>query len=463
MEAKKNKTIRWIVDTLLARPTATDKLSITVQILLMPLVWSFTLYFSYAIGRAGAGYLGYAPRYTIQFAGNWTEFGFNLHPTWFEVMLPFILCGLGPCLVSGVAWLPFRIVARRERDPSPLFIRACWRTCYIGLFVIPAGALAAECLNSLQWINEGVWILWVLLAYWLLAPALFARDELRRRTVRLARWRPACPECGYNLRKLAENRCPECGEPFLTTQRAYRRWARPRLLWDRRLRGSGWSAYLKSVLLLIFRPGLAADGLILPDRNGRATRWCLAHVLLLSIAAVVTRSQYSLRELLGLLFEPADGIMAVQGVSAARYWIWLTQSLCAWLIALSLLPALGAGLAYALPGQPRIARRGFVKWSLYAVAPAALLAAGGFIVHLSFFVGPFNFSNPLLLRLVERPPTFFVIVLLYAFWWARGVTANPYSQRTGFEWWILHFVIYIAAWLALYHLVFPPDALEALL
>ena len=64
--------------------------------------------------------------------------------------------------------------------------------------------------------------------------------------MRVSRWRPVCPDCGYSLRGATSDRCPECGVPYPTTARTYRRWAVRRLPWDRLHRGSLLIAYFKS-------------------------------------------------------------------------------------------------------------------------------------------------------------------------------------------------------------------------
>ena len=52
--------------------------------------------------------------------------------------------------------------------------------------------------------------------------------------------------------------------------------------------------------------------------------------------------------------------------------------------------------------------------------------------------------------------------VLYAIWWARGVSVNPYLRRRGFGVFVVNTAAYIAAWIALAWLSFDPKALRGL-
>jgi len=160
------------------------------------------------------------------------------------------------------AWIPFRFVARQRRPPLSRFVRSWWRTCLWGYLVIPAGAaIFADAPHNVFF--EALPAL-ALCAYAVFGPALLARSE--RPYLRRSRWRPVCPECGYSLRRLRGERCPECGVAFPTTSRVFRRWAVRRLIWERLQRGNALFAYIKTVLTIVFWPCRAARGVAVPDR-----------------------------------------------------------------------------------------------------------------------------------------------------------------------------------------------------
>src|SRR4051794_13859762 len=58
-----------------------------------------------------------------------------------------------------------------------------------------------------------------------------------------------CQTCGYNLRGLAEARCPECGEPFNPTAAVG-----AHIPWLQRSIIGTWNAYWQTVMLAMFHP-----------------------------------------------------------------------------------------------------------------------------------------------------------------------------------------------------------------
>src|SRR3954469_6393600 len=58
-----------------------------------------------------------------------------------------------------------------------------------------------------------------------------------------------CQTCGYNLRGLASDRCPECGEKFDPTQAAG-----ARIPWLQRSAIGTWRAYWRTVGMAMFHP-----------------------------------------------------------------------------------------------------------------------------------------------------------------------------------------------------------------
>src|SRR4051812_46128223 len=68
-----------------------------------------------------------------------------------------------------------------------------------------------------------------------------------------------CPACGYDLRGIASDRCPECGA---TIHRASLRESS--LPWARRQQVGAWRAYRRTVWTATWRVRRVADGVARP-------------------------------------------------------------------------------------------------------------------------------------------------------------------------------------------------------
>ncbi len=360
-----------------------------------------------------------------------------------------------------LAYIGVRIVARRRRTPFALFVRAWWRACLYGIVLIPValalfGTSSAVLSPSLCGLLLGT--------YFLVLPAILADAELHPRW-RMARWRPVCPECGYSLRRLALPRCPECGRALPVATHAYRRWARPRLAWDRATRGGLPATYVRTLLTIIVCPCRAARGLLLPDRYARAVRWCVAHVLLLALIGTAFGShgffwQHALTKWYASGPTPDDQYEA--GMTAGVLATWAVQSLLTWIIMLGTLPALGVALGVIWPARHPAARRAIAKWSLYATTVLVLAFLGANAGPLANWCrAQFAASGPMIFH--PKTPPALVVVLLYALWWARGVAANPYLRRRGVWVFFGHAALYLAVWRLLIVAFFPMWELQCLL
>lgn len=381
-----------------------------------------------------------------------------------------LLVGLASSLIAvvleGVAgWIPFRFVTWRQQLPLELFVRSWWRTCLWGTAVIPVGAVVVSLLPPIS-VLAGLSQL-TLPVYLVFGPAFFARSESRSRRRRLARWRPVCPECGYSLRKLQADRCPECGVAFPTKSRVFRRWAGQRLNWERVQRGNFLFAYLKTVLTIVFWPWGAARGVAIPDRLPRAIRWATVHLVLLALAGVALGSSlyfshWIQRKVMGTPGWPG-GVSGAYEPSTFRVALWAGQSFGAWLVALAALPLLGIGLGYVSPGRHPAASRAIAKWSLYiSIVLAGLFVAiytAQFLNWLWFprFVGGFKTAwSP-------AHPSVTLLAIPYGIWWAIGVSVNPYLRARGFRVFLANAVLFVVAWLLLTDVLFPADAFGSLL
>ncbi len=282
--------------------------------------------------------------------------------------------------------------------------------------------------------------------------------------MRMSRWRPVCPECGYSLRRLTEPRCPECGEPFPTTQKTFRRWAVRRLPWDRTHRSPLVFTYLKTLLLILFCPWKAGRGLAVPDRMGRAVRWAIAHVLVIAVCGTLLGTdQYYLDWARDRITKPVPTHPVRyddQLAPADRVVVWALQSFAAWVVLLGALIALAWFVGWLLPCLHQAASGGAIKWSLYCVPGCLLL----FAVWYTYYTK----NPPMLTGLIRGrlPPPVIPADLLaafYVFWWVAGALHNPYARLRGIRSLLLGGVLYMACWLLLTRLLFPVGPLGRLL
>jgi len=301
------------------------------------------------------------------------------------------------------------------------------------------------------------------------------------RLLRLSRWRPVCPECGYSLRGLVKPRCPECGTAMPTDSRVFRRWAVQRLPWDRARRGGIFVSYLHTLLWIWFWPWGAGWRVVLPDRWGRALRWASLNVLMVSAAgALLGNGLYftrwfvytiwpdPLRHPHYFMFEPApfDRVAA-----------WLAQSMAAWVVVLVTLPLLGSFLSMVGWRRHLAAKWTGVKWSLYCSAALWIPMVAYYLVFL-FFVPlallPVQRVSVSVEVILDNPPPdipVWLLALAYGLWWALGLAANPYSRTRAQPMWGLYVVsigtlivlAFIAAWFVLAWLLFPAGPLGDLL
>jgi len=205
----------------------------------------------------------------------------------------------------------------------------------------------------------------------------FLISRRRRSAMRLSRWPPVCPECGYSLRGLTQPRCPECGVDLPASVRTFRRWAIRRIPWDRLQRGSFIWSYLRTVAVLIVNPVRGARALIVPDRWGRCIRWATAHVGLAAVAAAILGNHRQYLSWARNRIRPpvyrSPQIFNFADVSPEQILAWIGQSFCAWSIVLLLPVLIGCAISYGLPGRHPAAKLGGVKWSLF-LTPIFLLS-----------------------------------------------------------------------------------------
>lgn len=174
-----------------------------------------------------------------------------------------------------------------------------------------------------------------------------------------------CPECGYDLRGISSERCPECGQPI---DRASMSVAR--LPWAHRLAIGRVRAYWRTNLLVMFRPKRLAEEINRPVSFADAQRFRRVTVLLAWLPLFVI--------FVVMIFVAWKDATASFHIPTARFG-WFLEAICF----LSLLPATwialllisGVGSYFFHPKSVPILRqnRG-VTLSYYTCAPLAWLS-----------------------------------------------------------------------------------------
>jgi len=226
-----------------------------------------------------------------------------------------------------------------------------------------------------------------------------------------------------------------------------------------------------------FAPAIGGDALDLVEYlvcdgdKGRAVRWALVHILITACgAALLGRQQYFIRHAAAIAWEspqenPFD--YHISTMSTVRLLRWYGLNVSAWIVALALIPALGALLSVGIPFRHRATRYGGVKLSLYLTAVIPVILAIGWLYHLPI--------HPLLTQLavlgdIQLPsslPSPLTKVSLsaacFAVWWAIGVSGNPFNRRRGWRPIIVNLGLFVAAWLLITRILFPAGQLGELL
>lgn len=287
------------------------------------------------------------------------------------------------------------------------------------------------------------------------------------RTRRRPHWRPLCPECGYDIFRSTEPRCAECGAAFPTPSRAYRRWAIPRLPWDCLRRAGLVRDYLVTLWRVVVCPCSAARRLVIPDRFGRASRWAAGHLLVALGLLMGVRFLNTLIWLGLYVTGTADERDSMNADRAGEPLLTLNEfgwPLLANAIALAVIPAIGAGLAWLIPMRHPAARAAGIKWSLYAAAVplvVVLASAAGYVAMLPMYAQVIGGS---LHREAPWPhrPVLAASFIAYGLSWSIGMNAHPY-QRRGWRWFVGYATAFTAACLLLYYVILPPWVLVTLL
>jgi hypothetical protein len=185
-----------------------------------------------------------------------------------------------------------------------------------------------------------------------------------------------CPKCGYDLRAMVGGRCPECGaEVHGGVEHSV-------IPWVKRAFGSRAGAFVRTVGLVLFRPGTLAKELRVPARMSDGRRFFMVAMVVGTVLAAVVGQ-------VGLWLHPQGSYVAATflvcmdrwfGVVALGISVYGAMRACAWMYRGIL--RLGGGMRYE--------RRRMEALSLYAsgalvMVEAVLLALLGLSYRLMAF------------------------------------------------------------------------------
>lgn len=286
--------------------------------------------------------------------------------------------------------------------------------------------------------------------------------------MRVSRWRPVCPDCGYALRGLVHPRCPECGVDFPTRLRSSRRWAFRRLAWDRQRRGSLLLSYLRTLAVVLVCPWQAGRRLIIPDGWGRARRWAGAHLVLLAAASAVLGANQSYQYWLKAYPRQAQfhhpARFFAEDTPVDRVLVWFAESFVAWAFVLAGILGIALLLSVLIPGRHRAAKLGGVKFSLYLVPLYLVPLAAWYSYCVAYpLLDPtaasvgLNIKGPM-----PRAPVD-LLAGVFALWWAAGMAGNPYDRSRCLRAFVAYAVLYGVTWLVVTRLLFQHGPLDVML
>jgi hypothetical protein len=193
---------------------------------------------------------------------------------------------------------------------------------------------------------------------------------------------PICPRCGYDLRSIASDRCPECGLIIDRTAMSV-----SRIPWTHRRSIGRWRAYWRTNLLAIFRPRKLADEIARPVSLSDSQSF--RHVTVFIAWATVLLSF--------IVLVVVDRKSAFEGLreSGSHLGWWLeTTSVAAGLLACwaALLMISGAGSYFFHPRDlPTVVQNRGIALSYYTCAPLAWLWLPALCCGIAGAISPLDF------------------------------------------------------------------------
>jgi hypothetical protein len=208
-----------------------------------------------------------------------------------------------------------------------------------------------------------------------------------------------CQTCGYNLRGLTSNRCPECGSSF-----EHIRGGDPEIPWMYRRRLGWFRAYWKTVFFVMFKQARFADEMARPVsfKESQSFRWVTVIMAFVPVASLTV---------IGLIGSRAIDLSAGSSLGVATT------------IGLLIAGAAGVFLVFAgATGVPSyfyhpkavsiLQQNRAIALSYYACGPLSLLGIPGAVFLLGAFLGPDHRFGGLLMLVGLTVP----MGLLSAWW-----------------------------------------------
>ena len=230
-----------------------------------------------------------------------------------------------------------------------------------------------------------------------------------------------CPSCGYSLRGISSDRCPECGLPIDRSQ-----LAESQIPWSHRRRIGRFRAYWRTVWFCTFHRRRLADQVARPLSYSDAQRFRFVTVAI--IAAPV---------LLAVPFLPAgtSGAIAEALLLPGPLAGWILPLLLTGIV-LSLVVVTGAPSYFFHPKSLSLLRqdRG-ITLSYYMCAPLAPAALVAYAWIGMLFAAPlipetfFKAHATLIMASLSAPPCAAAILVLYFLW--NAVTVLRASTQSG--------------------------------
>gem|GEM_PF-503192 len=208
-----------------------------------------------------------------------------------------------------------------------------------------------------------------------------------------------CQTCGYNLRGLVSNRCPECGSSF-----EHIRGGDPEIPWMYRKRLGWFRAYWKTVFFVMFRQKRFADEMARPVsfKESQSFRWVT--VLMAFVPTTILL-------IVGLVVLRAVDFSGSSGVSPASTLGLMVGGVVALFLVFAAIT--GVPSYFYHPKSVSILQQNrAIALSYYACGPLSLLAIPIFVHLVGLGIGWDNGVGDLLVLVGATVP-----LGLFAAWW----------------------------------------------
>ena len=227
---------------------------------------------------------------------------------------------------------------------------------------------------------------------------------------------PVCPACGYDLRSIQSERCPECGLPVDLSILPV-----SRLPWAHRRTIGRFRAFWATTLLVFFNTDRLADEIARPVSLADARRFALTTSLVASIPVVAWTICVTLIE----LKDDIASWLEVTIIASLALAIWLALFMIA-----------GVASYFFHPGSISLTRQNrAIALSYYTTAPLAWLWLPAALLGLFFWMTQQPWSmhgNGYRLLVAVGIPTFTLPPVMIVASWMRTVKLMRRTAQAGF-------------------------------